>query len=253
MQDPIQKEMLQYRKQLAGATDAERKQVEALIIAREKEALAIAGMKASKEFFEQTAVNALDALITKGESLKDVLKGVAAAFLKAAIQGALFGQGSFGAFFGGKSILSGAFAGGGGGGGFLAGLFGGKAEGGLIYGRGTGKSDSELRALSVGEFVVNAKATARNRHTLEAINAGSSIPGLAGGGMVDSGRRRGSGSYGRDAGPAMVANINLAGARGDREIEAAAERGMKKAIAEYDRAMLPTSIRRVSGDPRRTG
>ncbi len=248
VQDPIQKEMLKYREALAGATDAERKQVEALIVAREKEALAVEGMKASKEFFEQTAVNALDALIEKGGNLQDVLKGVAAAFLKAAIQGALFGQGPFGAMFGGKSIF-----GGGGGGGFLAGLFGGKAEGGMIHGRGTGTSDSEVRALSVGEFVVNAKATARNRHTLEAINAGSSIPGLAGGGMVDSGRRRGSGSYGRDDRPTMVAHFSLAGARGDREIEAAAERGMKKALTQYDRGMLPASIKRVSGDPRRTG
>ena len=252
VQDPIQKEMLQYRKQLAGATDAERKQVEALIIARQQEALAVEGMKASKEFFEQTAVNALDALITKGESLQDVLKGVAAAFLKAAIQGALFGQGPFGAIFGGKSIVSGLFGGGGGGGGFLSSLFGGKADGGMIYGRGSGKSDSELRALSVGEFVVNAKATARNRHTLEAINAGSSIPGLAGGGMVDSGRRMGSGSYGRDASPTMVAHFSLAGARGDRDIEAAAERGMKKALSQYDGGILPASIKRVSSDPRRT-
>ena len=96
VQDPIQKEGLKYREALAGAVDAERKQVEALIIAREKVALAVEGTKVSKEFFEQTGVNALDALITKGESLQDVLKGVAATFLKAAVQGALFGQGPFG-------------------------------------------------------------------------------------------------------------------------------------------------------------
>lgn len=253
-QDPIQQEMLKYREALAGATDAERKQVEALIIAREKEALAVEGMKASKEFFEQTALNALDGLITKGESLQDVLKGVAAAFLKAAIQGALFGQGPFGAMFGGKSILSGLFGGGKGGGGLLAGLFGGKAEGGMIYGRGTGKSDSELRALSVGEYVVNAKATARNRHTLEAINAGSSIPGLAGGGMVDNrNRKSGMSPSGTGSGGNFSAHFDLRGVKGDREIEASARRGMKEALTEYDRGTLPTSMRRVSRDSSRIG
>ncbi len=251
-QDPIQQEMLKYREALAGATDAERKQVEALIIAREREALAVEGMKASKEFFEQTAVNAIDALITKGESLQDVLKGVAAAFLKAAIQGALFGQGPFGAAFGGKSILSGLFGGGGGGGGFLAGLFGGKANGGMVYGRGTATSDSELRALSVGEYVVNAKATARNRHTLEAINAGG-VPGLAAGGAVDNRNRRTSGSAAGSNRGGFTANFDLRGVQGDREIQAAARRGMKEALKEYDRTNLPTSMRRVSGDAKRIG
>ena len=248
----MQKEMLQYRKQLAGATDAERKQVEALIVAREREKMAVEGMKAAKDFFEQTGVNALDALITKGESLKDVLKGVAAAFLKAAIQGALFGQGPFGAMFGGKSILSGVFGGSGGGGGFLAGLFGGKADGGMVYGRGTGKSDSELRALSVGEYVVNAKATARNRHLLEAINAGGA-PGLAAGGAVEGGRRRGSGSFGRsERGPVKV-EVHVHGARGDKELRAMARQGTDEAIANYDRGTLPTSMRRVSNDSKRIG
>lgn len=252
-EDPIQKEMLQYRKQLAGATAAERKQVEALILTREREKLAVEGMKAAKDFFEQTGLNALDALIEKGESLKDVLKGVEQAFLKAAIQGALFGQGPFGAMFGGKSILSGLFGGGGkGGGGFLATLFGGKADGGMIYGRGSGKSDSELRALSVGEFVVNARATARNRHLLEAINAGGA-PGLASGGAVEGGRRAGSGRMGRDARGPVTVVVHVHGARGDKELREMAMQGTREAISDYDRGTLPTSMQRVSGDIRRIG
>lgn len=48
----------------------------------------------------------------------------------------------------------------------------GLATGGWVRGRGTGTSDSNLRALSKGEFVVNARSAAANAATLEAINKG---------------------------------------------------------------------------------
>lgn len=47
----------------------------------------------------------------------------------------------------------------------------GLATGGMVNGTGTGTSDSNLRWLSNGEFVVNAEATRRNRALLEAINS----------------------------------------------------------------------------------
>jgi hypothetical protein len=75
-----------------------------------------------------------------------------------------------------------AFGGAGGGqggiGGFLSGLLGGDkavgghARGGLIKGVGTGTSDSNLRRLSDGEYVVNARATADNYELLNDINSG---------------------------------------------------------------------------------
>lgn len=62
---------------------------------------------------------------------------------------------------------------------------------GMVTGPGTGTSDSILTALSNGEFVVNARATAANRPVLDAINSGRSVPvaaavtsGTAGGGEV---------------------------------------------------------------------
>ena len=64
----------------------------------------------------------------------------------------------------------------------------GNAEGGWIRGPGTGTSDSILRRLSNGEFVVNAKDARENAGLLEAINSGkfSGNPGVhsapAGGG-----------------------------------------------------------------------
>lgn len=54
------------------------------------------------------------------------------------------------------------------------------ATGGMVFGPGSGTSDSIPAWLSNGEFVVNAAATARHRALLEAINA----RGYAAGGMV---------------------------------------------------------------------
>ncbi len=67
------------------------------------------------------------------------------------------------------------------------------ATGGLLRGPGTGTSDSILAAVSNGEYIVNAKSTARTLPLLEAINAGwvpsaaylhGMIPGFAEGGRV---------------------------------------------------------------------
>ena len=54
-------------------------------------------------------------------------------------------------------------------------------EGGHVRGPGTGTSDSIPARLSNGEFVVNAKATRKNRAVLEAINGGSVAAFAAGG------------------------------------------------------------------------
>lgn len=257
VQDPIQQEMLKYREALAGATEAERQKVEDLIATREREQLLMEGVKARTEFFEEIGTNALDALITKGASFNDVLKDIINSLIKAALQGAIFGEGPFGSLFGGKSILSGLFGGGGGGGGGLGSLlgggdlFGGLASGGMVHGPGTGTSDSIPTLLSNGEYVVNARATSRNRHLLEAINSGGRINGYAEGGYVGSDSRRQAGRSGRDL-PAQI-YMDLRGVKGDREIEAVARRSAAQMIALYDKEGLPVSVKRVSGDPRRTG
>ncbi|MFN3627502.1 MAG: hypothetical protein ACK4S3_06445, partial [Parvibaculum sp.] len=48
---------------------------------------------------------------------------------------------------------------------------------------GTGTSDSILARVSAGEFVVNAKSTAKHLPVLEAINKGG-LPGFAAGGRI---------------------------------------------------------------------
>jgi hypothetical protein len=47
-----------------------------------------------------------------------------------------------------------------------------KADGGLVSGPGGPRDDAIPAWLSDGEFVVNAKETARHRRLLEAVNAG---------------------------------------------------------------------------------
>lgn len=236
--DPLQREMLKHREALVGATDAERLKVEELIATREREALAIEGAKARADFFEDIGMNALDSLITKGESFNDVLKNIAQSLIQAALQAALFGSGPFGSLFGGKSII----------GQLLPGL-GGKAEGGMIYGAGDGTSDSILTRTSVGEFIVNARATARNRHLLEAINAGS-LPGFATGGMVGGSPQSAGPNAGRTS-PGIF--LDLRGVKGNTEIREMVRQGVRQGLSLYDRDALPLSVRRVSSDQRRIG
>lgn len=57
------------------------------------------------------------------------------------------------------------------------------ATGGLVGGRGTGRSDSNLVRLSRGEYVVNERATNKYRGLLEQLNNGT-FKGFANGGIV---------------------------------------------------------------------
>lgn len=240
VQDPIQKEMLRHREALAGATEAERLKVEELIATREREQLLMDGAKARAEFFADIGDQALESLIMKGASFNDVLKQMISSLIQAVAQAALLGTGPFGGLFGGTSLLGQIFP-----------ALAGKAQGGMVYGPGTATSDSIPTALSNGEFVVNARATARNRQLLEAINSGGRMQGYADGGYVGTDNRRIGGRGGREL-PGSI-YMDFRGVKGDREIEATARQAAAQVVAMYDREGLPTSIKRVSGDPRRTG
>ncbi|HFX0996031.1 phage tail length tape measure family protein [Pseudomonas aeruginosa] len=76
----------------------------------------------------------------------------------------------------------------------------GLATGGMVNGAGTGTSDSNLRWLSNGEFVVNAEATRRNRSLLEAINSNDRIP---------SGSAASSSSSGATASAGLAPEVNI--------------------------------------------
>nr|WP_314437617.1 tape measure protein [uncultured Brevundimonas sp.] len=60
----------------------------------------------------------------------------------------------------------------------------GMADGGQVQGVGGPRQDNQLRWLSVGEHVINAKSAKKHRALLEAINSGRPISGLADGGIV---------------------------------------------------------------------
>lgn len=240
VQSPIQQEMLKHREALAGATEAERKKVEELIATREREQLLMEGAKARAAFFEDLGNNALEALIVKGESFNEVLKNIAKSLIQAALQAALFGSGPFGSLFGGKSIISTIFPA----------IGGGRAAGGRVFGPGDGTKDTFLTPTANGEYIVNAKATARNLHLLEAINAGAQVTaGRAAGGMVGPDNRR-SGARGDSGGPSTLV-IDVRGAQGSTEIREMVRRGVETGLQLYDREALPRSVRRVSSDQKR--
>jgi hypothetical protein len=243
--DPVQQEMLRNREVLAGATQTERDQVEQLIAARLQEGAAMQRL----EFISATTGDALiDALMggaDAGEQLIETLK-------RAVLQAAILGNGSLGGLFGG-GILGDAF------GGFFGGgelsLFdniGGLASGGMVHGPGTGTSDDVLMWGSNGEFMVNAKATAKYRHLLEAMNSGSPIPGFASGGAI-GGASSGPGlsGSGLSGSAAPQFHLDLRGVQGSSEIEDRARAGVRAALAEYDQFVLPRRVEAIARDPRR--
>jgi len=89
-------------------------------------------------------------------------------------------------------LTSGGFGTATGGLGKFMGFITGKKEGGIVNGKGTGASDSNLVAISDGEYVVNQKQTSLFRPLLDLINFGSiknfQAPKLAYnvGGVVDT-------------------------------------------------------------------
>ncbi|MDA8817000.1 tape measure protein [Alphaproteobacteria bacterium] len=93
------------------------------------------------------------------------------------------------------------------------------ATGGYVSGPGTGTSDSISANLSNGEFVMNQKATAANRQTLEAMNSGQSVQ--QGGGyianqtvQVEVGLGRNSQATADAAGSSVINAINQGNADG---------------------------------------
>jgi len=93
----------------------------------------------------------------------------------------------------------------------------GMASGGLVFGPGTGTSDSIPALLSNKEFVVNAKATKKNLRLLTAINEGR-VKRMAGGGLAAYASLLSSPSYvparsggGGQMGNQQVINLNITG------------------------------------------
>lgn len=188
--DPVQQAMIRNREALAGATDEERAAVEALIRTRIEEQEALDGLQAQRDYFADTAYDAIEGLALQGDSLVDVFESVADAIAKAVLQAAFLGQGPLAGMFGGSgsggllgSIATALFPSSGGAA-IPAKAAGGPIhEAGLLSGPGGGTSDQILMYGSAGEFMMNAKATKKYRHLLELMNAGG-LPKFAKGGAI---------------------------------------------------------------------
>lgn len=235
--DPVQKEMIRNREALAGATEAERQMVEALIAAKQREVEAQDQAREAWEFGKNAAFDALDAIIVQGEKASDVMASLARSIASAFLQSAILGTGPLAGIWGGQGA------------GLLDFIFPKKADGGMITGPGGPRDDSILARLSNGEFVVNAAATARHRPLLEAINA---APHFAAGGIVGGANS----PFAPGGAPAAVVELRLTDdldARVAETSQAVSVRVTRAGIEEYDRKVVPKKMRAVQADPRRVG
>ncbi|RWO05478.1 MAG: hypothetical protein EOS07_24690 [Mesorhizobium sp.] len=148
--------------------------------------------------------------------------------------GSLFGDGTS-AFVPG--IMSGS----------LVGLF---ANGGHVRGPGTSTSDSIPARLSNGEFVVNARATARNRALLEAVND-NRLPGFADGGLVGGGAPVFAGNDNRAQQIAINAPITVNGSAGTPEQNTDLSKKMARQLESTMRGVVADELRRSTrpGNP----
>jgi hypothetical protein len=237
--DPVQREMAKYREQLAKATDAESAKVRELIRLREEE-------KEKTEMLEYVQAQTGNALIDGLMGAADAGERLIDTLTRATLQAILLGEGPLARLFGGGK-----------GGGLLGPVFGaitggimGKADGGMIFGAGGPRDDKVPIMASPGEFMVNARATARHRGLLEQINSGalSSVPAFANGGAIGGGGQAGA-SSGASGGTVFNAYFDLSHAQGEESIRAAAKEGMQEALKMFARAELPGHVRRISSDP----
>jgi len=283
--DPVRKEMLRLRGELAGATEAETGTIADLIAQRVAETAQIEAQQSAYDFLSQTISASMSSIRAEGASVEDVFENITAAILDATIQAQLFGQGPFAGIFG--TADSGGLIGG-----ALKGLFPNLSTGGRVTGPGTGTSDSVPAFLSTGEFVVTAAATAQYGDLLEAMNAGqlasmqelAPVTGAAGGPIyprqpsaptvnlispfdpsrvIDAMKAelaRTPPAYITDASPApgpstggqapgLHVTIEITGSQTSTDTEDAAYRGMQRALDEYDRVQFPISFERQRREP----
>ena len=133
-------------------------------------------------------------------------------------------------------------------------MFGGRARG-PIGGRGGKRQDNILLWGSRGEFMQPAAAVDwYGMDFMEAVRT-RQLPRYADGGLVSGGG--GGGGFAVAAAPPqsrdITVNVNISGARGNREIEEAVRTGVRTGISEYDRHALPVRLAQISADPRKRG
>ncbi|WP_299505236.1 phage tail length tape measure family protein [Cypionkella sp.] len=271
--DPVKRELLEKSEQMKGATKAQRSELEGLIRTRMAEKTALEAVQRAQDELKSTMKSAFTGWITGANSFKDALGQVIGKMAEMAASSA------FDQIFGGGS-------GGGGGGGLfgniLSAITGGapkKADGGRIGGAGGPREDNHLIAVSTGEYIVNAAATANALPLLEALNAGMPLDRLidfiggsaprafANGGGVNVGssapkswsQMRNASSDGGDrggnsSGPRVLEqHIHVSGATGNAEIRQMVSEGVQYGIELHDREVLPSRVMDVMDNQRVMG
>lgn len=126
-----------------------------------------------------------------------------------------------------------------------------------LTGPGDGTSDDILMWGSSGEYMINARATAKYRPLLEAINSGANIPGLSTGGPVPSASGHSSPAYpGSVAGsPSQVLGTLriIPSPEFDVKVEDKAEGVAIEVVREYERNGLPGAVQGILDDPSKLG
>ncbi|MFN3362820.1 MAG: tape measure protein [Allorhizobium sp.] len=202
---------------------------------------ALDGARDAQKFFATEITDGLTDMILEGKSATEVVQGLGKALLKAALQAALMGSGPLAGLFGSKGT-DGAV------GGLFGMLVGGLklADGGPVSGPGTGRSDSIPAMLSDGEYVVNARATMKNRDLLNAINSGR-LPKFADGGLVGSAPMipamgpLGNVANSNAVSQSVIVNVNSKGGDPKQNADLAAQIG--KVIDQQLKGMIGSQIR----------
>ncbi|WHA40172.1 D-alanyl-D-alanine carboxypeptidase family protein [Agrobacterium larrymoorei] len=192
-----------------------------------------------------TAVDALTGILTGTTTAEQALAQLGQQLIKVALQAALLGQGPLGNGGSGGGLFGSLFS-------FLFRANGGivkrsqlphMADGGQVRGPGTSRSDSIPTMLSDGEFVVNARATDKNRSLLEAINSGKA-PRLDTGSVTGSTSSK-SGGTSLSVGDINV-NVQSTGSSGDAAKDNENAKNMGKEVGKaIDQHMTDWAINQM--------
>lgn len=209
---------------LGRRTEGYREEMERLSAAHKDGTISSAeftsGLEGIKEAFEANARAAETLQSQAGDAFASFVTGAQSA--REALGGLLASWASMAA----KSAFSGLFSDGGGGGFFsalgeLIGFDGGGHTGGGMRSGGLDGKGGFLAMMHPRESVID--------HTRP-----TASPGASGGGSVQI-------------------SVSVSGARGNSEIESMVENGVRQGLQEYDRNVLPRSVRTIQTDPRRIG
>jgi len=243
--DLVKAEMLKHRKDLAKATTEERARVEELIRAEQQ----LKQVEELNDFMNTSTMDLLKGLVAGGDEATNAMKRLGNAILDAAMQALLLGKGPLAGVLGISGGLFSAGTGAAKGTGSL-GLPKPFADGGMIFGAGGPRDDKIPMWGSAGEYMVNARATAKYKPLLDRINYGGDVPGFANGGMIGGGKA--SGALGK-AERALEVHNHIYSATGNTEIHELVLQATKAGIEEYDREAMPYRVKDIVNHQRKVG